>query len=140
MIGAVPEIRIGPATGALILSREAALGPPKSLLATLRLDGLEATCRVVPSYATGFRDLADFFAAMAADWRGWPDVRRWESLEGELAIDASHRSGRVVLKIHLRSDRAGWVNDGWRVTGDVTIDPGEQLFAAARDVALLADG
>jgi hypothetical protein len=77
---------------------------------------------------------------MAADWRGWPDVRRWESLEGELAIDASHRSGRVVLKIHLRSDRAGWVNDGWRVTGDVTIDPGEQLFAAARDVALLADG
>ena len=39
--------------------------------ARLRVAGLDASLRVSAHYATGFDDLAGFFRALAADWRGW---------------------------------------------------------------------
>jgi hypothetical protein len=53
-------------------------------------DGLSASGRVVHNYATGFEDLADFFQKQADDWRGWAGTRRWESLEGDLEVEARH--------------------------------------------------
>jgi hypothetical protein len=64
---------------------------PEYVTATIRLDGLEATAHVVSNFANGFQGLADFFAALEADWRGWSGSRRWESLEGELSIEARHQ-------------------------------------------------
>jgi hypothetical protein len=79
-----------------------------------------------------------FFVGLERDWRGWPDVRSWESLEGELRIDARHEYGNVQLTIALRRGGAGWGNNGWEVTGDLTIEPGEQLSQVARDVTAMA--
>jgi hypothetical protein len=51
------------------------------LVAELHTDGLSASRDVVPHYATGFRDLTDFFRKLASDWLGWAGIREWRSRE-----------------------------------------------------------
>ena len=65
-----------------------------------------------PQLRDGFLDLADFFRGLAADWRDWT-VRRWESIEGDLRIEARHKYGHVQLRVTLRRAQADWGNDGW---------------------------
>ena len=85
----VTVVNLGSSSEYLSLSSDdAAAGPPQTLVAELRVDNLSATHAVVNHYATGFTDLANFFAAMATDWRGWEGVRAWRSLEDELRIEA----------------------------------------------------
>jgi Family of unknown function (DUF6228) len=47
---------------------------------------LDALLRVSSHYATGFNELVRFFREFAADWRGWPGERTYESLEHELRL------------------------------------------------------
>jgi hypothetical protein len=114
--------------------------PPQSLAAELHLDGLTASVVVVHHYASGFRDLDDFFEQQAQDWRGWEGVREWHSLEGDLRLEARHEYGHVQLRVTMRKTLADWGNDGWVATGDLTIDPGEQLTRVAADLKALAGG
>jgi hypothetical protein len=137
---AMPDILIGSDAEGLSLSPDPSTGAPESLVATLRLDGLVATRQVVHNYASGFQDLAVSFAELAGDWRGWSGARLWASLEGDLRISATHAHSHVTLKVELRHDKFDWDNDGWRVVGDIAIEPGEQLARAATDLALLARG
>nr|WP_276310093.1 DUF6228 family protein [Nocardioides speluncae] len=136
----MPTVRIGNATECLQLVPEPGVGAPEVLVATLEVEGVTATRSVVNNYTTGFQDLADFFGGMADAWRGWLDARSWESIEGDLRLEARHEHGRVRLTVTLRHDRAGWTNHGWRVTADLGMEPGEQLAQIARDVAALAAG
>lgn len=93
--------------------------------------GLSAGCSVYALQSSGFDGLVDFFRAMADDWRGWPGKREWASLEGELAIAAVH-DGHVRMTIVLRTP----VMD-WHVIAQLSLDPGEELSAVARDLAEL---
>jgi len=138
----MPRVRIGEEGVCLLLTPDVDLvsRPPEVVVAELELPGLVASVRVVTNYATGFSDLVDFFGGLAADWRGWTGVRRWESIEGDLRIDALHKYGHVQLRVTLRRSRADWGNDGWSATGDLTIEPGEQLTQIAEDVKRLSDG
>lgn len=132
-------VAVGSEHQRLTLTPDVAVGGvPQFLVAELQLDGLTASARVAHNYATGFADLAEFFDLLERDWRGWQGVRNWESLEGDLRIDASHEFGHVRLRIHLRRGRLDWGNDGWTATGDVTIEAGEQLSQVARDIRTLA--
>ncbi|AIG79137.1 Hypothetical protein AJAP_31575 [Amycolatopsis japonica] len=115
-------------------------GAPQYLLAELRLQGLSASVQVVHHYATGFADLAEFFQQHVNDWRGWDGVRTWESLERDLKIDASHQYGHVQLRVTIQRFQPDWGNDGWPATGDLTIEPGEQLSQIAQEVKALATG
>jgi hypothetical protein len=94
----------------------------------------------VQHYASGFRDLVEFFSSMEVDWRGWDGHRRWESSEGDLAIDARHQHGHVRLTVTLRERRITWAGEGWHATADIILEPGEQLSQVARDVSALAAG
>lgn len=115
-------------------------GSPKYLLAELRIRGLSASRRVVHHYATGFADLAEFFCWLERHWTGWEGLCEWESLEGELRIEARHEHGHVQLRVTFRAYGPGWGNQGWTATADLTIDPGEQLTQITRDVRdLVAD-
>ncbi|KQZ70883.1 DUF6228 family protein [Nocardioides sp. Root151] len=136
----MPNVLIGTATECLTLVPEPSVGAPDSLVATLDLEGLSASRSVVHNYASGFDDLANFFADLADAWRGWLGTRTWESLEGDLKIEARHDYGHVGLTITVRRDQAEWGNHGWRVTGDLTIEPGEQLSQIAGDLVALARG
>ena len=97
----MPEVRIGTQDEFLRLAPEPEVGAPDRVVATLQLHGVTAT-RSVESL-TGFPDLADFFRAMADDWRGWPEVRTWESLEGDLRMEARHQYGHVRLTVTVKN-------------------------------------
>jgi hypothetical protein len=102
----------------------------------LRVDGLDAPLRVSSHYATGFNELVRFFRELAADWRGWPGERTYESLEHELRLTASH-DGHVRIAVQLRQSS---VPDGWSASGVFSVDPGEEMTRAAESVADLLSG
>ncbi|MFI7117380.1 DUF6228 family protein [Amycolatopsis sp. NPDC049868] len=135
------QARIGSDHDFLRLTADAAEGgPPRFLLAELQLHGLSASVRVVQHYASGFADLAEFFQRHVDDWRGWDGVRTWESLECDLKIDASHQHGHVQLRVTIQRFQPDWGNEGWTATGDLTIEPGEQLSQVAQEIKALATG
>lgn len=116
-------------------SNDSDAGPPKGLVAELRLDTLAATRTVGNHYASGFVDLAEFFMAMEEAWRGWDGARRWRSFEDELSIEAQH-DGHIRLIIVLRNVYP-WT---WTATAHLRLDPGEQLSSAAAAIQTLASG
>jgi hypothetical protein len=137
----MPDVKIGTDDIHLLLMPMAPMdAPPQSLTAELHLDGLAASLVVVHHFGSGFKDLADFFERQAQDWRGWEGIRQWESLEGDLKIEARHEYGHVQLRVTVRKMLPNWGNSGWLATGDLTIDPGEQLTRATADVRALAAG
>ena len=48
--------------------------------------------------------LADYFAALESDWRGWKGQRVYESTEDDLRLTATH-DGHVWLHIELWHER-----------------------------------
>jgi hypothetical protein len=106
-------------------------GSPFTIDVELRSSGLAAELPVYASANSGFQDVARFFADMARDWRGWEGTRRYESLEGDLAIAASHH-GHVALDVELVSH-----THEWTASAHVTINPGEDLARAAAEIDAL---
>ncbi|HEX9520221.1 MAG TPA: DUF6228 family protein [Streptosporangiaceae bacterium] len=130
-------MRIGSADDYLLLTSDESDPIVQTLTAELSSSGLRAIRTVVHSYRTGFADLADFFAQLEQDWRGWDDARSWRSLEGDLGIEARHEFRHVQLRVTLRAYGPGWGNDGWKASANLTIDPGEQLSQIAADLSRL---
>lgn len=108
-------------------------------MANLVDDGLSATKRVYAHYASGWCDLAAFFAGLATDWRGWSGTREWVSLESDLKIEARHEYGHVQLHVTVSQDRADWGNHGWQASADLTLEPGEQLSRVASELRDLVE-
>ena len=108
---------------------------PHSLLAELRADSLLAVHSVEQHYVSGFADLVTFFDSLVDDWRGWTGERRWESLEGELQVTATH-DGHVRLAVTVRAAYPG----DWRAWATISLDPGEQLSQAAHELGAMAAG
>ena len=105
-------------------------GTPLTLVATLDGPGLSAS---VSAYDDRYEALTAFFQGLADSWRGWEGDRCFSSLEGELDITARH-DGHIRLSIRLgRVDDPGH----WTVQAEVTVDPGEDIASAARDVGSL---
>jgi hypothetical protein len=98
----------------------------------LRVAGLDASMRVFLHYANGFDELGGFFRGLAADWRGWPGERTYESIEHELRLTATH-NGHVRLAVQLCQsslpDRYGW-----SASGVFRLDPGEEMTRAAENL------
>jgi hypothetical protein len=86
-------------------------------------------------------NLAEFFAELAADWRGWAGERRWRALGGEMAIEASH-DGRahVLIAVTIKRPQLTFVKDAWSARIVFTLDAGEQLTAVTRDLASVLAG
>ncbi len=92
---------------------------PMNIEADLRLGELRAAVLVWRNYATGFADLVAYFGGLERDWRGWSGVRKWESLDHELAIEARH-DGHIQVEVQMK--RSMW----WTASGQLTLEPGEQ--------------
>jgi hypothetical protein len=136
----VNAVEIGSASERVRLSVEPDDLALDYLVADLSVEGLSATKRVYAHYASGWRELAEFFAGLAIDWRGWSGIREWTSLESDLKIEARHEFGHVQLHVTLRQDGAGWGNHGWTGSADLTLEPGEQLSRAADELRALVSG
>lgn len=135
----MPEARIGGQYEHLLLTPPEP-GTPTSAMAVLALGGLNAVTTVEQRWDGGFMDLARFFSSMEQAWRGWTGTRTWQSAEGELNLDAYHHGGRIQLKVTVRRWAPGPGSDGWTASGDILIEPGEELTLIAREVAAFADG
>lgn len=130
----VDAVQIGSSSDHLQVSLEPD-DPARDYLAVrLSTEGLSATKRVYAHYASGWRDLSEFFAGLAADWRGWSDVREWASIESDLKIEARHEFGHVQLHVTVSNARADWGNHGWTASVDLTLEPGEQLSRVAAEI------
>lgn len=131
---------IGSGEATLCLSRVGrSTAVSHALKADLHIGGLVASV-LVHEDESGTSGLADFFRQQAQDWRGWGGLREWESLEGDLRIEARYVHGHVQLRVTLHKALVDPGNNGWSATGDLTIEPGEQLARIAADVQALEAG
>lgn len=132
------QVRIGGPGTRMLVSCVGRLpaGSAELLAIMIRDVDLEAGRTVYEGYSDGFESLAAFFEELADAWRGWPGERTYESIEHDLRIVATH-DGHVRLKVRL------WQStdpDGWTVEAALSLEPGEQLSQAARDIAELVRG
>jgi hypothetical protein len=79
-----------------------------------------------------------FFKDVAADWKGWRGEKRWESLEGDVSLVATHDGGgHVDLIVELRPQTAPGhrgIEQIWKLEGVLQLEAG-QLDQLVRDVA-----
>lgn len=106
--------------------------------AELRSGALEAA---VEFYDPGLRPpVSVFFAELATAWRGWEGERTWQSLEGDVALTATHdQLGTIALTVRLRSDT--YASPGaylWTAAATLFLDAGG-LDALARQAVQLTN-
>ncbi len=80
---------------------------------------------------TDAQGLADLFAAIAENWKGWQGEKKWSSIEGEFSIIAtSDKLGHISLAIEMHHDFGA--TEPWRLKATVAVDAG-QLNAIAKE-------
>ena len=95
-------------------------------------ESVRATRRFYALEGTG---LSEFFADLAAEWRGWDGDRRWAALEGDVSIAASHDGlGTISILVELRAEPAARAEPEWRASLVLDVDAGglDQLARAAK--------
>lgn len=101
-------------------------------IAELRGLNIVAHARVVTYMSHG---LAELFADMATNWKGWNGSKTWASLEGELDLAAEmDKGGHVSLTVRLREGAPA----AWTVTVELLIEAG-QLDTLARSARSFQD-
>ncbi len=106
---------------------------PGSFLVALESGRLSAALPPRDHYdLCGFADFVTDLADRALD--GWRGAKRWVSLERDIDVEATSRGGHITLAVKLSEQRTEPDNDGWSVRLDITLDPGEELRDASREV------
>lgn len=127
----VSEARIGSGATVLVLDVcTPARRHPDAVLVTIHGSGLAASL-VVHAYDV-LEILASFVEGLERSWRGWEGERVYESPEGDLRVVARHQGHVVRLAVRLGSRLP---REPWSVEATVSLEPGEELRRAARDVA-----
>jgi hypothetical protein len=79
--------------------------------------------------------LADFFADLADDWRGWSGTKVWNGMEGGLRLSCTHdKVGHITMRVSL-SRHSG---TGWETHVDVPLEAGQLDHVATEMRRLLA--
>jgi hypothetical protein len=79
-------------------------------------------------------NLQDFLIGLAKDWRGWPGIRPWTSMKGEMTLEASHDGqGHVTIAVTLRRAERTYDPDAWSARIALTLEAGEELRRLADD-------
>ena len=106
----------------------------------IRADGVTACTTATLSVEPSGIGLAGFLAGLAADWRGWDGKRRWQALEREMEIEASH-DGRahVMLAVTVRRPERAYADDPWSARVVFTVEAGEELATLAKEIISLLD-
>jgi hypothetical protein len=132
------ELKIGQENALLTLSDEDGQTPARSSRgelwgfdAALVVPGLAARTWVHLADPAIEASLPEFFAELAAEWKGWTAERTWASYEGGLTLSCAHDGlGHVNVAVRLAE-----VNSrAWSAEAVVPLDAG-QLDQVARDVA-----
>jgi hypothetical protein len=127
------EVKIGHEREFLLLSdihggssTRSTAGELASMQASLSLPHLRAETQVWLVWGVETA-LSDLFDDLAANWRGWKGVKKWEAYEGGLALGcSSDRLGHITITVELRQ----LSHNGWLVRGDVPLDAGQLELVA----------
>jgi hypothetical protein len=95
-----------------------------SFRAEVRRDRLYATADVATRVRRGHQSdgLADYFASLATNWKGWSGPCDWTSLEGDLSLSAeSHRTGHIHFHVHLNHGAPPY----WELDFGLGVEAGE---------------
>jgi Family of unknown function (DUF6228) len=126
------EVRLGSGSnGTLTLSgpNRGEGGELSSIVATLEVEGLRASKRINVHYATCMDELIAYLDDLAEHWQGWNSVKIYQSLEGDLTLNARHDgTGHVLLDVELKRNHP---SHGWSANGQIVTDPGAQMNEAA---------
>jgi len=96
-------------------------------------EGLTATT-MVRSMETA-NGLAAFVGSLVADWKGWNGERKWESIEHDMGLTASHDGlGTITLRVEVRSDP---YPTRWTASTTVRLAAGEELTRFAQRITHL---
>ncbi len=105
----------------------------------LRAPGLTARVNEIVAWIWD-SDLSVFLQGLAADYRGWPGERSWQTSNRDLTVSAVFRTGGYVgLTWALRPwpQAAG----GWGASVTTWLEAGEQMTSLTADLrAFLAEG
>jgi hypothetical protein len=101
---------------------------------TVEIAGPGLSARSVVRSYEDEQGLGTWFRQLAEDWRGWPAVRSWDSIEHEMTIDATCDShGHVRLAVAVRQHPSS--PDAWTAQGVFWLEAGEEMSRVARDIA-----
>ncbi|KUM34892.1 hypothetical protein AR689_12405 [Arthrobacter sp. EpRS71] len=103
-------------------------GQIENLTVTAHLPGLNATKDVWDF--DGWSGLLSFFEDLASNWRGWDGDKNFDSIEGDFRLAAKH-DGHIHLALELRESGR---STPWTAMGELILDPGEELTAAAESL------
>ena len=91
------EVRIGSRGDSLLLAADEQAGSITVLVESRRL---RAETRTLDRFV--LRGLTTYLTDLAGTaMEGWDGVRTWESLEGDVRLEASLRGGRVTIEVTL---------------------------------------
>jgi hypothetical protein len=104
---------------------------PLSWRVELQAEGLKATTDIdLDAIRRTVEPIGEFFASLAADWRGWAGKRNWG--RRPIMLTATHDGlGHIGLIVELEE-----TYDRWRVRGELVLDAG-RLDQVARDATHL---
>jgi hypothetical protein len=96
---------------------------------------VDGTVEVDGTFAGRVTTLSEFMESLAADWQGWYGIRTWQSLGGELTIDARHdRRGYVSLGMTLRAPGRDRDDTAWSARAVFVLEAGEEMSRLAADL------
>jgi hypothetical protein len=75
---------------------------------------------------------------IAGEWRGWPNEKCWEALEGDVWLKDTHNGlGTVALRAGLRAEPSASGDPDWSASLVLTLDAGglDSLALRARQLA-----
>lgn len=104
---------------------------PEQALVRVSADGLSAT-RWISEYPD-FGGLVQYVTELERHWRGWQGTKSWVSLEGDLALAATHTGSHVAISVGLESPSR------WKAQADFSVGAGEELSSVRLAVARLFD-
>ncbi|WP_307089750.1 DUF6228 family protein [Arthrobacter sp. B2I5] len=133
LMGTMDRVEVGQPPERLIFTQvqRGTDGIPFNMVVAVELGALTAGREVASHYATGFDDLALFFADLAETWRGWNGTRNYESMERDFLLEATHTGSHVELHFTLQDPES---SSAWSLRGKLTLDAGEELSRASGDV------
>lgn len=132
-----PAARLGDADMSLEFSDPQFDGSGRLRYLQARLHGTRLDAQLT-FYVYEAAELVGYFRSLDEDWRGWTGERHFASVEGDLALSATH-SGRIELSATLSGEAARDISShvGWTSRAIVGVEPGEQLSGFVRDLDVL---
>ena len=108
------------------------LGPINGEYISIMFESGDIKAKIVSYLYTDYQDYYRYFQNIADSWKGWQGSKKWQTVEGDFQLEATHDSqSYVFLKLTLIKNQG--IEDEWVLNGRIKIDLG-QLDGIANEI------